>query len=94
MNTSSPSLSALTQLGLDKQSVAPNGRPSLTAHVSWFVLGALLSFVVLYLLKPAFVRQKINGEVTTALDTTRLIVSSLVGGLVIYLVAYLLMGRK
>jgi len=93
MNMSSPSLAGLTQLGVDKQAVV-NGKPSLTAHVSWFVLGALLAFVVLYLLKPNFVRQKVNGEVTTSLDTTRLVVSSLIGGLVIYLIAYLLMGRK
>jgi hypothetical protein len=93
MNMSSPSLAGLTQLGVDKQ-VSLTSKPSLTAHVSWFVLGALLAFVVLYLLKPNFVRQKVNGEVTTALDTTRLVVSSLIGGLVIYLIAYLLMGRK
>jgi len=86
------SLAALASLGAPAQASSATSKASMTAHVSWFVLGALIAFVILYLLKPSVVRQKVNGEVTASLDTTRLIVASLVVGLVVAVVAWLLRG--
>ncbi len=69
-------------------------KSALTVHVSLFVIGALIGFVVLYLLKPTIVRKKVNDVVTADIDTTRLVISSLVVGLAIVVIAWLVRGGR
>jgi uncharacterized membrane protein YeaQ/YmgE (transglycosylase-associated protein family) len=60
----------------------------------WFVVGVILGFVALYVLKPSSVK-KLDGEnVLEELDNTKLLIGSLLVGLVVALVGWVMKGQK
>lgn len=60
----------------------------------WFVIGVILGFVALYVLKPSSVK-KLDGEtVLEELDNTKLLIGSLLVGVVVALVGWVLKGQQ
>lgn len=60
----------------------------------WFLIIAVIVYIILYLLKPAFVQSRdANGVQTGNVDVSKALITSIVVALVIILILYLLRGR-
>ena len=62
-------------------------------YVIWFLVAAILTWVVLYATKPSFVRLTVDGEKVDQLDTAKVLITSIVVGLIVLILVWLFRSR-
>lgn len=62
-------------------------------YVIWFLVAAVLTWIILYATKPAFVRVRIDGALTDQLDTAKVLITSIIVGLIVLILVWLFRSR-
>lgn len=62
-------------------------------YVIWFLVAAVLTWIILYATKPAFVRVRVDGSLTDQLDTAKVLITSIIVGLIVLILVWLFRSR-
>lgn len=62
-------------------------------YLIWFLVAAVLTWIILYATKPAFVRLVVDGEVVDQLDTAKVLITSIIVGIIVLILVWLFRSR-
>lgn len=81
------------QLGQNLQNDYGANYYNWAVYLIWFLVAAVLTWIILYATKPAFVRLVVDGETVDQLDTAKVLITSIIVGLIVLVLVWLFRSR-
>lgn len=67
-----------------------DGMSQTVNYFLWFLISAVVAYIALFLIKPDFVKKKVNGVYTNDVDWVKNLIASVVLGLIVVLIVWLI----